>query len=84
MFCRERFYDASDKHTTHICDKCGMICAYNDRFIGKLHTKSDMTIHLCNTCGNTKEFSRVEFPFAYKLLTQELQTINIVTIIYKK
>ena len=76
-FCRERFYDVSDKYTTYICGKCGMIAAYNDSSLKNFSSKSDMTIHLCNTCGNTTEFSRVEIPYAYKLLSQELQTMNI-------
>ena len=76
-FCRERFYDVSDKYTTYICSKCGMIAAYNDSSLKNFSSKSDMTIHLCNTCGNTTEFSRVEIPYAYKLLSQELQTMNI-------
>ena len=61
-----------------IWSQCGMIVAYNDSSLKKMHTNSDMTVHLCNTCGNMTEFSRVEIPYAYKLLSQELQTINIV------
>lgn len=77
-FCRERFYDVSDKYTTYVCGKCGMIAAYNDSSRKNFSSKSDMTIHLCNTCGNMTEFSRIEIPYAYKLLSQELQTMNIV------
>jgi DNA-directed RNA polymerase beta subunit len=68
--------DASDKFTTHVYVKCGMIVAHNDSSMQKTpHSKSDMTIHLCNTCGNMTDFSKVEI---FKLLSQELQTINIV------
>jgi DNA-directed RNA polymerase beta subunit/intein/homing endonuclease len=77
-FCRERLYDVSDKYTTHVCKKCGMIAAYNDNSTNRMHSKSDMMIHLCKTCDNMTEFSRVEIPYAYKLLSQELQAINIV------
>ena len=78
VFCRERFYDVSDKYTTHVCDMCGMIVAYNDISMKKKHSNSDMSVHLCNTCGNMSDFSRIEVPYAFKLLSQELQTINIV------
>ena len=78
-FCRERLYDVSDKYATHVCGKCGMIACYNDASMKQTKfAKSDMSIHLCRTCGNTTDFAKVEIPYAYKLLAQELQTINIV------
>ena len=73
-FCRERLYDVSDKYSTHVCRKCGMIASYND---GN-HKGSDFSVHLCNTCNNTTDFAKVEIPYAYKLMAQELQTINVV------
>ena len=78
-FCRERLYDVSDKYSTHVCGKCGMIACYNDESMKQTKfSKSDMSIHLCRTCGNMTDFAKVEIPYAYKLLAQELQTINIV------
>jgi DNA-directed RNA polymerase beta subunit len=78
-FCRERLYDVSDKYTTHVCGKCGMIACYNDPSMKQTKfAKSDMSVHLCRTCGNMTDFAKVEIPYAYKLLSQELQTINIV------
>ena len=72
-FCKERLYDVSDKYSAHVCKKCGMLAAYND---GK--GSSDFTVHKCNTCDNMTDFARVNIPYAYKLLSQELQTINVV------
>lgn len=77
-FCRERLYEASDKYTTHVCSKCGMIGQYNDGTNKRMHTKNDMTVHKCGTCGNSVDFARVEIPYSYKLLIQELQVINVV------
>ena len=78
-FCRERLYDVSDKYMVHVCKKCGLIASYNNSTTGnQMYMKSDMTIHLCKTCNNMTAFSKVEIPYAYKLLAQELQTINIV------
>ena len=74
-FCKERLYDVSDKYSTFVCKKCGMIAPYND---GGQTSSSDFTIHRCNTCDNMTEFSRVNIPYSYKLLSQELQTINVV------
>jgi len=77
-FCRERLYDASDKYSAYTCKKCGMIACYNDGTPSRLYVKDDFTVHQCKTCNNTTEFSRVEIPYSFKLLSQELQTINVV------
>ena len=72
--CRERLYEVSDKYSMYVCKKCGMAASYND---GK--NNRDFIIHLCNTCGNKTDFARVEIPYAFKLMSQELQTINVAT-----
>ena len=77
-FCKERLYDVSDKYSAHVCRTCGLIASYNDGNKNKLYTSSDFTIHLCKTCGNKTDFAKVDIPYAYKLLAQELQTINVV------
>jgi DNA-directed RNA polymerase II subunit RPB2 len=80
-FCRERLFDVSDKYSVHVCKKCGMIASYNNNDKPNMYFKdemSDFTIHLCNTCGNQTDFAKVDVPYAYKLMAQELQTINIV------
>lgn len=76
-FCRERLYDASDKYSVHVCKKCGMIAAYNDGS-KKAFLKDNFTIHSCKTCDNSTDFAKVEVPYSYKLMSQELQTINVV------
>ena len=77
-FCKERLYDVSDKYSAYVCRTCGLIASYNDGNKNKLYTSSDFTIHLCKTCGNKTDFAKVDIPYAYKLLAQELQTINVV------
>jgi DNA-directed RNA polymerase II subunit RPB2 len=74
-FCRERLYEASDKYSLYVCKKCGMTASFND---GKKRGM-DFTVHLCRTCGNKTDFARVEVPYAFKLMSQELQTINVAT-----
>jgi DNA-directed RNA polymerase II subunit RPB2 len=76
-FCKERLYDVSDKYSVHVCKKCGLIASYNDGDKGR-NTMADFSIHLCKTCGNTTDFAKVNIPYAYKLMAQELQTINVV------
>jgi len=77
-FCRERLYDVSDKYSVHVCKKCGIVASYNDGNANKMYANADFTIHLCKNCNNTTHFAKVEVPYAYKLMAQELQTINIV------
>ena len=77
-FCKERLYDVSDKYSVHVCKKCGMIASYNDGNKNSKYANGDFSIHLCNTCNNMTDFAKVNIPYAYKLLSQELQTINIV------
>jgi len=66
-FIRDRFYKCSDTYSSHICNKCGQIAAYNN----------SQKIHLCRYCENRTDFSYVEIPYCFKLLTQELMTMNI-------
>ena len=66
-FNKGRIYDASDSFSVHVCKKCGMIAAYND----KTH------IHHCKTCDNRTDFNYVELPYSCKLMFQELLTMNI-------
>ena len=83
-FCRERLYDVSYKYSVHVCKKCGLIAQYNDNGImqykaeGNTFVKLDVTVHNCAVCDNTTDFAYVEIPYAFKLLSQELQTINCV------
>jgi len=77
-FCRERMYSVSDKYAVHVCKKCGMIATYNNGDYGPMRAKPEMAIHYCKTCNNSSDFAYVEVPYAYKLMSQELQAINIV------
>ena len=77
-FCRERLYDVSDKYSVHVCRKCGVMASFNDGDKNRMYVTTDFTIHLCKTCGNKTDFAKVELPYSYKLMAQELQTINVV------
>lgn len=66
-FTQDRIYYASDKFKVPICKKCGLISIYND----------EKHKHLCPTCENRTDFSIVNMPYACKLLTQELISMNI-------
>ena len=61
LFCRERFYDVSDKYSTHVCEKCGMIAAFNDvsmKIKSKKYNNHDMSVHTCTMCNNHTKIGR--------------------------
>ena len=66
-FTQDRIYYASDKFKVPVCKKCGLIAIYND----------EKHKHLCTTCENRTDFAIVNIPYACKLLTQELISMNI-------
>ena len=77
-FCKERMFDVSDKYSVHVCKKCGLIASYNDGKKNKMYSSSDFTVYECKTCDNRTNFAKIDIPYAYKLMSQELQTINVV------
>jgi len=66
-FTKERFMECSDLFRTYSCKDCGLIIVSNPK----------QGIWQCRACGNTTNFSAIEIPYAYKLLLQELETMNI-------
>jgi len=76
--CRERLYEVSDKYSIHVCKKCGLGASYNNGDKNRMYAAADFSVHLCKTCDNRTHFAKVDIPYAYKLMSQELQTINIV------
>ena len=66
-FTKGRLYDASDSYSVHICNKCGLIAAFN----------KNQQIYICNTCENRTDFKYIEIPYSCKLMFQELITMNI-------
>ena len=71
-FTKERFMECSDGFNCYSCRKCGLISIANP----------EANIWLCKTCDNTTEFAPIQIPYAYKLLMQELETMNIASRIY--
>jgi DNA-directed RNA polymerase beta subunit/intein/homing endonuclease len=71
QFLKERLVDTSDQYNVHICSSCGMFA----------RKKPDKNIYLCQLCnmkGESYTTHKIELPYAFKLLIQELQAINIL------
>ena len=66
-FLKERMLDVSDKYTMYTCKQCGIISIVNPA----------KSIYKCGQCDNYSDFSKVNVPYACKLLFQELMSMNI-------
>jgi len=66
-FLKEKMLDTSDNYRIFVCKNCGMTANANP-------TKN---LYKCNYCKVNSEIIQVRIPYAFKLLSQELQTMNI-------
>lgn len=75
-FLKERFVDIADKYSCYVCDKCGL---FAQRIVKKenapIPQKYDS--YQCMGCKNETKITKVIIPYAFKLLIQELMSINI-------
>lgn len=71
QFLKERLVNTSDKYNVHICSNCGM-------FARKKPDKGIYLCQLCNMKGESYTTHKIELPYAFKLLIQELKAINIL------
>jgi len=67
-FLKEKMLDCADNYRVFICKECGMIANVNP----------DKNIYKCNYCKNATNIVQIRIPYAFKLLTQELYTMNVV------
>ena len=67
-FLAERMLHVSDNYRVFICKKCGMHANVN----------TDKSIYSCKYCKNNTDIAQVRMPYAFKLLNQELYTMNIM------
>ena len=70
QFLKESMMERSDKFTMHLCEQCGEIPVLN--------IKKTNALAYCPNCKNETHFAKVEVPYAFKLLMQEMEAMNIV------
>jgi DNA-directed RNA polymerase II subunit RPB2 len=66
QFSKESVMERSDKYTWAVCKCCGRTSSYNP----------SQAIYNCHAC-NTQDIAIIQTPFAYKLLTHELEAMGI-------
>jgi DNA-directed RNA polymerase II subunit RPB2 len=86
LFLQESLMVRGDDYYMAVCNKTGMIAIYNENkniFLSplsdgplKFNQKLDGTMNIENVSKHGRSFSIVRVPYAFKLLVQELQTIN--------
>jgi DNA-directed RNA polymerase II subunit RPB2 len=75
-FLKERFLNVSDAYSCYVCDVCGL---FAQRVIKKENKSSPQSsdTYQCISCKNKTKISKVIIPYAFKLLIQELLSMNI-------
>jgi DNA-directed RNA polymerase II subunit RPB2 len=66
-FTKERLMECSDSFSCYSCKDCGLLAIANP----------EQSIWACRGCNNSTSFSRIQIPYATKLLLQELETMCI-------
>ena len=67
MILKDRLLDESDKSDVFVCERCGLV-AYHDMKQRK---------YVCRVCGDKAKVSSVSVAYAFKLLLQEMQSLNV-------
>ena len=68
LFLKEKMLDCADNYRVFICKDCGMIANVNP----------EKDIYNCTHCKNATDIVQIRIPYAFKLLTQELNTMNVI------
>ena len=65
---KERLFDQSDKYDLVVCNKCGLFATY----------MFDQNMGCCKNCNYSVDLSRIQMPYACKLLFQELMAMCVL------
>jgi len=67
MVLKDRLLDEADRAELYVCERCGLIAYYDAR----------QHRYFCRVCGDSFKISKVIVAYAFKLLLQEMMSLNI-------
>jgi DNA-directed RNA polymerase subunit B len=67
MMLKDRLLEESDKAEVNICERCGLLSYYDVK----------QRRYICRVCGEKAKISSVVIAYAFKLLLQEMMSLNI-------
>ncbi|MGI0015333.1 MAG: hypothetical protein ACREBU_18100, partial [Nitrososphaera sp.] len=67
MMLKDRLLEESDKAEVYVCEKCGLL-AYFD---------AKQRRYVCRVDGDKAKISSVVIAYAFKLLLQEMMSLNV-------
>jgi DNA-directed RNA polymerase II subunit RPB2 len=76
VFLKERMMDTADAYSTYVCGSCGLFAQRMKRRDNKPYA-THRDIYYCPACKGHSKVSKIRIPYAFKLLLQELMSMNI-------
>ncbi|NOJ28844.1 MAG: DNA-directed RNA polymerase subunit B [Nitrososphaeraceae archaeon] len=67
MMLKDRLLEESDKAEVNVCERCGLLSYYDVK----------QRKYVCRVCGDKAKISNVVIAYAFKLLLQEMMSLNI-------
>lgn len=75
-YAKEKLLDSADSYTTHVCSACGLFAQRLMRRDNKPYSTHQDVYH-CPSCRNKTDIAKIRIPYAFKLLLQELTSMNV-------
>jgi DNA-directed RNA polymerase II subunit RPB2 len=75
-YLKEKTVESADAYTTHVCGVCGLFAQRLLKRDNKPYTTSEDVYH-CPACKNKTDIAKIRIPYAFKLLLQEMMSMNI-------
>ncbi len=76
LFLKERMLETADAYNTYVCMICGLFAQRMLRRDNKPYA-TQRDIYHCPSCRNKTRIAKVRIPYAFKLLLQEMMSMNI-------
>ncbi|MFL6356437.1 MAG: DNA-directed RNA polymerase subunit B [Nitrososphaeraceae archaeon] len=67
MMLKDRLLEESDKAEVNVCERCGLLSYYDIK----------QRRYICRVCGEKAKISSVVIAYAFKLLLQEMMSLNV-------